>query len=251
MLFGSLSAANSLPEGLPVTSTFGIVVPSAGLRSSTPAGDCSLDGVVVHPARNAAAAAAVRAAMRTARMTSLLSLGERSPGRLADVACRYGKTLLDTAVGGHGGEHAAAADDGGEEDHAPVGREARRLVAVAVGDDLHLLVAEVEERHLEFAGVARDEGERLAVRAEARRHIIATLEGDPLRLAARRRHAVDLRAAAAVGGEVDPLPVGREARLGVDRGRAGDAAQAAAVRVDEEELRAALARERHREALAV
>src|SRR5437868_13569115 len=98
MLFGSFSTANGLPLGLPVTSSFGIV-PSAGLRSSTPAGDCSAVGVVVHPARKAAAAAAVRAATRIARMIGLLSFEERAPGRLANIACAESKALLDAAVG--------------------------------------------------------------------------------------------------------------------------------------------------------
>src|SRR5467141_3410909 len=251
MLFGSLSG---LPAaGLLVRSTraIGLVSTAAGglaARSSTPAGACS-SGVVAQPA---ATAAAVRVAMMTRRMAFLpSSFYEWSPGRLTHVPRRDAETLLDAAVRRHRRQHAASADHGGEQDHPPVGSKARRLVAIAVGDDLHLTVREIEQRYLELAFVERDVGEGLAVWTQARRHIIASLEGDALRLAAGGRHAVDLRAAAAIGGEVDPLAVAREARLGIDRRRAGEAAQAAAVGVEEEELRAALARQRDGEPAAV
>src|SRR5229473_2332702 len=252
MLFGSLS---ELPgAGLLVRSTraIGLVSTAAGAaglaaRSSTPAGGCC-SGVVAQPAATAAAA---RMAMRARRMASFLSFCEWSPGRLTHVARRDAEALLDAAVGRHRREHAASADHRGEQDHAPVGSKARRLVAIAVGNDLHLTVREIEQRYLELAFVKRDVGEGLAVWTQARRHIIAALEGDALRLAAGGRHAVDRRAAAAIGGEVDPLAVAREARLGIDRRRAGEAAQATAVGVEEEDLRAALARQGDGELAAV
>src|SRR5712692_949586 len=254
MLFGSLSG---LPAaGLLVRSTraTGLVSTAAGglaARSSTRAGACS-SGVVAQPAANAAAARVANMIRRMAFLPfSFPSFYEWSPGGLTHVSRRNAETLLDAAVRRHRRQHAAPADHRGEQDHPPVGREARRLVAIAVGDDLHLTVREIEQRHLELAFVKRDIGEGLAVGTQARRHIIASLEGDALRLAAGGRHAVDLRAAAAVGGEVDPLAVAREARLGIDRRRAGKAAQAAAVGVDEEDLRAALARQRDGELAAV
>src|SRR5690606_29889843 len=111
-------------------------------------------------------------------------------GWLAHVAGSRGKALLDATVGRDGGKHAAPADDRREQDHAAIRGEAWGFVAVAVGEDLHLPVREVEQRHLEAARVARNVGEHLAVRGEPRRHIIATLEGDALRLAAVRAHAV-------------------------------------------------------------
>src|SRR5439155_24223290 len=151
MLFGSLSG---LPgAGLLVRSTraIGLVSPGAGFaaRSSTRAGACS-SSVVAQPAATAAAA---RVAMMARRMASFLSFCEWSPGRLAHVARRHAQALLDAAVRRHRREHAASADHGGEQDHPPVGGKARRLVAIAVGDDLHLAVGEIEQRHLELAFV--------------------------------------------------------------------------------------------------
>src|SRR5439155_87091 len=185
MLFGSLSG---LPAaGLLVRSTraIGLVSTGAGglaARSSTLAGACS-SGAVAQPAATAAAA---RVAMMARRMASFsfLSFYEWSPGRLAHVAGRHAQTLLDAAVRRYRRQHAASVDHGGEQDHPPVGSKARRLVAIAVGDDLHLAVGEIEQRHLELAFVERDIGEGLAVWTQARRDIIASLEGDALRLAA-------------------------------------------------------------------
>src|SRR2546425_8680846 len=251
MLFGSLSG---LPAaGLLVRSTraIGLVSTGAGglaARSSTLAGACC-SGVAAQPAATAAAA---RVAMMARRMASFsfLSFCEWSPGRLTHVARRHAPTLLDAAVRRHRRQHAASADHGGEQDHPPVGSKARRLVAIAVGDDLHLAVREIEQRHLELAFVERDVGEGLAVWTQARSDIIASLEGDALRLARGGRQAGDLRAAAAIGGEVDPLAVAREARLGIDRRRAGEAAQAAALGAEEEDLRAAPAPQRDGEPAA-
>src|SRR2546425_8281317 len=238
MWFGSLSG---LPAaGLLVRSTRAIGLVSTGAGglapgSSTLAGACC-SGVVAHPTATAAAA---RVAMMARRMASFsfLSFCEWSPGRLAHVPRRDAQTLLDAAVRRYRRQHAAFADHGGEEDHPPVGSKARRLVAIAVGDDLHLAVGEIEQRHLELAFVERDIGEGLAVWTQARGHIIASLEGDALRLAPGGRHAGDLRAAAAIGGEVDPLAVARGARLGIDRRRAGEAAQGSALRGGGEKLR--------------
>src|SRR5439155_8885833 len=164
MLFGSLSG---LPAaGLLVRSTraIGLVSTGAGLaaRSSTPAGACSSAGAVAQPAATAAAA---RVAMMARRMAffSFLSFYEWSPGRLTHVARRHAQALLDAAVRRHRRQHAASVDHGGEQDHPPVGSKARRLVAIAVGDDLHLAVREIEQRHLELAFVERDIGEGLAV----------------------------------------------------------------------------------------
>src|SRR6266404_1084273 len=188
MLFGSLSGFPG--AGLLVRSTraIGLVSTGAGglaARSSTLAGGCC-SGVVAQPA---AAAAAARVAMMARRMASFLSFCEWSPGRLAHVPRRDAEALLDAAVRRYRRQHAAFADHGGEQDHPPVGSKARRLVAIAVGDDLHLAVGEIEQRHLELAFVERDIGEGLAVWTQARRHIIASLEGDALRLAAGGRQA--------------------------------------------------------------
>src|SRR5437762_13980716 len=143
MLFGSLSGLAG--AGLLVRSTraIGLVSTGAGLaaRSSTRAGACS-SGVVAQPAATAAAA---RVAMMARRMASFSfpSFCEWSPGRLTHVARRHAQTLLDAAVRRHRREHAASVDHGGEQDHPTVGSKARRLVAIAVGDDLHLAVGEI------------------------------------------------------------------------------------------------------------
>src|SRR5439155_26888654 len=119
------------------------------LASVTGAGVCWSSGVVVQAATSAAAAMAVRIDDRFARMASPFSMAsvlvdERSPGGLAHVAAgRGGQALLEAPVGRDRGKQAAAARDGGEQDHAAVGREARRFIPVAVGNDLHLLVGEV------------------------------------------------------------------------------------------------------------
>src|SRR5438445_7452211 len=162
MLFGSLSGFPG--AGLLVRSTraIGLVSTGAGglaARSSTLAGGCC-SGVVAQPA---AAAAAARVAMITRRMASFLSFCEWSPGRLAHVPRRDAEALLDAAVRRYRRQHAAFADHGGEQDHPPVGSKARRLVAIAVGDDLHLAVREIEQRHLELAFGERDIGEGLAI----------------------------------------------------------------------------------------
>src|SRR6266581_1924432 len=67
------------------------------------------------------------------------SFGKRCPGRFAYVAGMDGKALLDAAVAGDRGQDAAAADLGGIDDGAAVGRETRRFVLRRIGQDLALL----------------------------------------------------------------------------------------------------------------
>src|SRR5947207_9080624 len=57
---------------------------------------------------------------------------------LAHVAAgRGGQALLEAPVGRDRGKQAAAARDGGEQDHAAVGREARRFIPIAVRSEEH------------------------------------------------------------------------------------------------------------------
>src|SRR3954469_4426729 len=142
MLFGSVSR---LPVGLLVRSTVATRGFCASvLRLSTAAGFCSSVGVVLQAPRKAQQAPA-RVAIRMARISCLLSLfAEGSPGRLPHIARGHREPLLHTSIRGYRRQHAASSYDGSQKYHAPVRREARGFVTVAVGEDLDLLVAEVE-----------------------------------------------------------------------------------------------------------
>src|SRR5258706_11799280 len=157
MLIRYFSGLTPIALGLPVTST-GATLEVSGLvgepLSTTSAGFCSSVGVVVQAPRNRTDVVTDKAAIRIARTTCLLSFYERAPRGLADVPSGDAQSLLDAPVGRNRREHALAADHRGEQDHASVGREARRLVAVAVSDDLQLLVCQIEQCHLELAAIA-------------------------------------------------------------------------------------------------
>src|SRR5512145_2653498 len=163
MLLGSLRALDG--SGFPaVTSTAAIFgrstvrasapgLAAPGFRSSTAALGCCSSGVVWQPAARSRLVA-LRTVMRIARIGFLLSIDERTPRRLAHVAAGVRQVLTDAAIRGYRREHPAPASYRGEQDHPAVRGEARRLVAVAIGDDLHLLVRQIQQRHLELAGFA-------------------------------------------------------------------------------------------------
>ena len=87
-----------------------------------------------------------------------------TPGRLAHVRRRDRQALLHAPVARDGGEHAAPADLGRVQDHLPVRREARATRRAALSVSTALARREIEHRDLEAPAVARDVGERLAVR---------------------------------------------------------------------------------------
>src|SRR5713226_8371031 len=62
----------------------------------------------------------------------LLVAQERAPGRLADIGRLDAQPLLEAAVAGYRGEHAAVVDVGCVQNHPPAGRKSRRLIALAV-----------------------------------------------------------------------------------------------------------------------
>src|SRR5581483_11984779 len=234
MFLGSLSGLPATSEGLTGSTTIGPpgwVPPAPGPRSSTPGLPSGFTSELAQPYRTASATTAHAATndlfmpyspLETsdlanrpgppvdleARMLSLCGDAfvpcipasripeERPPRRLANVGRLHRQPLLHAAVARHRRQHPASADVGRVQQHAAVRREARRLVARAVGEQLRLAARQVHDREPELAIDPRDVRERLAVRAHARRHIVAAFEGETGGVAALRRHPVDLRAAA-------------------------------------------------------
>src|SRR5580698_6983864 len=110
-----------------------------------------------------------------------------------------------------------------EDDHAAVGREAGRLVQLAVGDGLQRAAGQVHHGDVQVAVFPVHEGQRLAIGRYPRIRVVAAVEGDTLGFAALGAHLVYLRRAAPVGGEVQAPTVRRPDRLRVDGIRSGDA----------------------------
>src|SRR6267142_3723932 len=149
-------------------------------------------------------------------VAAFLVTQERPPGRLAHIGRLDAEPLLEAAVARHRGEHAAVVHVARIQNDPPVRREARRFVALAVGQSLNLLALQVHGHQLETPADPRNVREGLAVRADARGYIVVAFEAYAYGLPPAHRHAVDLRAAPPVGGEVDGLTIGGEKGFRVD-----------------------------------
>src|SRR5688572_24800101 len=119
------------------------------------------------------------------------SFHERPPRRLAHVTSLLGEALLHASIAGYRGQYTTTPYVTRVEDHAAVGREARRFVDRAVGEQLHLACREILHRDTEASALALNEREALAVGAVTRRYVVGSVEREALRLSARSGHAID------------------------------------------------------------
>src|SRR5258706_14493296 len=153
MLDGSFSIAEESTLRW-VSSTVGLRVAdlASGVGAAAASGLAAglSSGVVLQAANKTTRLAALTRVRILARIfiSSSWLFDERPPGRLAYIPCRRAQALFHAPVGRHRRQHSASVHDRSYQDHPAVRRKARRLVAVAILDDLALPVAEVEQRDL-------------------------------------------------------------------------------------------------------
>src|SRR5882762_8411659 len=169
-------------------------------------------------------------------VAAFLVTQERPPGRLAHIGRLDAEPLLEAAVARYRGEHAPVVDVGRIQNDPSVRREARRFVALAVGQSLNLLALQVHGHQLETPADSRNVRKGLAVRADARGYIVVAFEAYANRRSPDHRHAVNLRAAPSVGGEIDGLTVGGKKWFRVDSPGECDSPQVRAVGVHQVDL---------------